>query len=403
MGKRYTQEEYKELVKQRYDGKYIVVGGYTNSLSKVKLKCTQCGTEFDRIASSVLRTRSGVCCPLCDNHLITRSCLIEGVNDLWTTHKDIAAMLKNPEDGHKYSAGSNQKVSFICNKCGHVSNKVIAQVVRYGYSCPYCSDGVKYPNKFMSCLLSLNNIDFDTEYTINNYDYRYDFHFIINDVRHLIEMDGGLNHGCVDLPNMSIEEQNLNDLNKDILATDHGYKLIRIDCKYPDVRDRFLYIKNNIIKSDLRYLLNDLSDETLNKCDNIAANTSLIVEIANAWNDGICSQCELQEKFKVGSQTIRSRLKIASKIGLINGSYESIQKTLKESGIRKRSYTQGCAVMCNETGEVFSSISDARGAGYTTVSAYLNNKIKYSGKLSDGTELTWKRITKEEYEKLRAS
>lgn len=402
-GSKYTQDKFVKRVKEKYNGKYTVVGEYIGYMSPVELMCNQCGVKFTRIASGVLRTRGNTCCPICDKNLITRNCVVKGKNDLWTTNREIAVMLKNPDDGYKYTNGSNVKVPFVCIKCGNVNYKTIAQVVRYGYSCTYCSDGVKYPNKFMANLLSLNNIDYDTEYSIPNYNYRYDFHFVINGDHYLVEMDGGMNHGCVDLPNMTIKDQQANDFNKDTLAENYGYQLIRIDCKYPDNKSRFSYIKDHIINSDLRFLLNDISDNVLNRCDDIAATTSLIVEMANAWNGGVCSQEELQNKFKITSATVNARLKIAVKIGLIDDSYEVVAQTLKESGIRKRSYALSQAVMCNETGKVFPSISAAMREGYTTVGAYLNNKIKYAGKLFDGTELTWKRITKEEYEKLYAS
>ena len=359
--------------------------------------------KFTRVSAEVVENNGHVCCPVCDKNLVTRHGVVKGINDLWTTNPEVASILKNPDDGYLYTNGSNERVLFVCPTCGNIKLKTIAQVVRYGWFCDACSDGCTYPNKFMANLLLFNKIKYDSEYIIPKYQYRYDFHFIVNNQHYLIEMDGGLNHGCVDLPDLSIEEQIANDSNKDYLAEKFGYKLIRIDCIYKDLKYRFEYIKDHIIKSDLRYLLSDLSDETMSKCNNKASNTNYIMEIANAWNDSIYSLDELSKMFNVCKTTIRNRLKTALEIGLVRESLDDVKHKVFESGIVKRSFAQGTPVLCNETGECFATIADAKRSGFTTISSYLNHKINYAGKLSDGTKLTWKKITKQEFENLQTS
>lgn len=403
MARKLTQEEFEQRVQDKYNGKYSVIGDYKKSTEKIALRCNQCGQEFTRVAADVIEVSGHTCCPVCDKNLITRSGVITGITDLWTTNPNVASMLKNPEEGYLYTDGSNVKTVFVCPICGNEKVVTIAQVARYGLSCNLCGDGRRYPNKFMSNLLFLNNIDYDSEYRLSGYQYRYDFHFILNGNHYLVEMDGGLNHGCVNLEHLTIEQQNAIDLEKDLLAERFGHKLIRVDCKYPTLKNRFSYIKTNILKSDLRYLLTDLSEDTLAKCDNKALTTSLVVEIADAWNGGICSVKTLSELFKVCKVTIRDHLENAIKIGLINESHDDVLRKVFDSGVASRAYIRGTSVMCNETGQVFASIADASRAGFSTVSKYLNHKIRYAGKLPDGTELTWKRITKEEYEVLVAS
>ena len=403
MVNRISQEEYERRVQEKYNGKYIVISPYINSVSKVTLRCTQCGNELQRIAVSVTQASGNTCCPICDRKLITQNCVIRGVNDLWTTHKEVAALLKNPEDGYKYTAGSNIKVPFICSNCGNERIKMIVEVVRNGLSCPMCGDGVSYPNKLMANLLKANGIDYDTEYYIPGYKFRYDFHFVINDIDYLVEMDGALNHGTIDLPNMSIQDRNDNDLRKNLIAKENGYHLIRIDCRYTESQDRFEYIKNSIISSELSDLLNDLSEDTFNKCDIVALNTSYIKEVADAWNSGVHSSEKLQKLLKLSRNTIRKYLRNASKIGLIKESDDEITNKLCEAGIESRSFKQGQPVMCIETGEVFPTIAATRRAGYPRVDAYLQNQTHYSGMLPDGTKLTWKKITHEEYLRLKSA
>ncbi len=48
--------------------------------------------------------------------------------------------------------------------------------------------------------------------------------------------------------------------------------------------------------------------------------------------------------------------------------------------------------MCNETGEVFTSFAEAQRKYYCVLSNYFKVNAKYSGKLPDGTKLTWTKI-----------
>ena len=72
-------------------------------------------------------------------------------------------------------------------------------------------------------------------------------------------MDGALGHGKYNkLSKMSSEESKEIDDWKDKQAELHNLKVIRIDCNYDDVSNRFQFIKNNIINSELSNLF-DLS------------------------------------------------------------------------------------------------------------------------------------------------
>lgn len=55
-------------------------------------------------------------CPVCSGRQVQK-----GINDLWTTHPDLAARLLDKEDGFRYSFGSNKKLKWLCPECGDIS------------------------------------------------------------------------------------------------------------------------------------------------------------------------------------------------------------------------------------------------------------------------------------------
>lgn len=390
-----TQEEFEKQVSEKYGEKYSVVGTYINWKTPIELRCNRCNTNFTRIPNNITTIRSNICCPVCDNKSVSNSVVV-GINDLWTTHPDVASMLENSENGHLFSAGSNKKAMFVCPKCHNIDEKSINDVVRRGYSCKYCGDGISYPNKFMANLLRLNNISYNTEFSFKGIKYRYDFHFNAGDKKYLLEMDGGYGHGCVDIDGRSIEQQLIDDEAKDRLAIDNGFEIIRIDCRYKFGEDRFLYVKNSILNSDLFKILHDLSDETLSICNNIASNSSAIVDLSNLWNNGIRSYDDFMEYFHISRPCVRKRLKTAIEIGLIDCDYKHAISEMRITSNKKLAHSKGSPIQCIETGKVFYSIAEAKRCGYTNIDRFLSGESKYAGTLPDGTKLTWKRITKEE-------
>lgn len=194
MGKNLTQEEFVQKVNEKYNGKYEVVGEYVNAKTPIKIKHVECGTIFSMTPNKITTQNRNCTCPLCDGRK-SKSILV-GINDLWSTHPEIACMLKNSEDGYKYSKGSNDFADFICPYCGNIiSSRIYSVTERTSLSCKFCSSGKSYPNRFMANLLKELNIDFKQEYIIHPYKYKYDFYFIINSQQYIVEMDGGIGHG----------------------------------------------------------------------------------------------------------------------------------------------------------------------------------------------------------------
>ncbi len=273
-----------------------------------KYKCLDCGNE-DTIRESNLERGQG--CNCCSGNKIVR-----GINDMWTTNPEMAKMLKNSEDGFNLMKASNKKVDWICPICGDVIlQKTPNQIYRDNrISCPRCSDGISYANKFMYAFLKETDFKVTREPRFEWLPNR-PFDFAIENLKLIIEMDGCLGHGVRDYKgNKDIKGKKI-DLLKEQKANENGYKVIRIDCKYRSVDNRFDYIKNSVINSGLINILN----LDANKIDwlSISCNSenSYVYMACELYNSGMKRTKEIADCLDLTYATIISYLKRGRKYG----------------------------------------------------------------------------------------
>lgn len=280
-----------------YDNLIIKNKYYLNGYRYYDYQCLIDG-YVGKIRESHLKDSVG--CPVCKNKKV-----VVGVNDMWTTNPSLANLLYNKDDGYKYTKTSSKMVDWICPYCGNtIRQQKIANVSCNGLSCNLCSDGIHYPNKFMSNILSQFNIQYHTEYSPDWIKpRRYDFY--IPSMEIIIEMDGGFHY--------KKQNNKLIDEEKDKIAKEHGIKVIRIDCNYDKLENRYEYIKNNV-KIALKTYFNldlinfDLANEYALKsffkqiiemyknnysCENIAKNLHLNIETVKRYltigtKQGLC-------------------------------------------------------------------------------------------------------------------
>lgn len=232
------------------------------------------------------------------------------------THPELVKYFENEDDAFKYSAYYTKSVNMICPICGYKKQQTVELLTSSGFSCPICSDGKSYAEKLMFNILTQLNVDFKNEVS-KKYEgfewaknYRYDFYFNINNHKYLIEMDGHFHDGS---KFHSYKEARFVDENKDNLAYQNGFDIIRIDCRYPNLNQRFEYIKNNILQSDLCKLL-DLTLVDWNIADKQALNSN-IKRAADLFNNGVISTKKIGEILGISRNTVRKYLKIATEIG----------------------------------------------------------------------------------------
>lgn len=226
------------------------------------------------------RHRGGHGCPYCTHN----PKLLVGFSDMWTTNPKLASMLANPDDGYKYTDGSDHKVDWKCPDCYYIiQGKPISFSKHSGVSCPRCSDGVSYPEKLMIALLKELGIFFVYDNTTKwSCDKRYDFY--IPSLNMIIEVHGIQHYEqCFEYyGGRTLEEEQENDCFKHETAMKNGIEnYIVIDARYSKLK----YVKNSILESDLNKLFN------LNNIDwdsiNLEAQKSRNIEILNLWEKGM--------------------------------------------------------------------------------------------------------------------
>jgi hypothetical protein len=271
------------------------------------VKCIKDGWVGTKLEYSLVAKKG---CPLCCHNPIT----ITGYNDIFTTDKWAVPYFKNIEDTKKYSMGSGKYFDGICPECGTLKKISPHKLKHEGFSCPKCSDGFSYPNKFMYNILEQLNVNFIRELSRKTFDwcdkYYFDFYFKIEEKEYIIEMDGGLGHGynSFDKKQDTIDKLIKVDAIKNNLAIENGVELIRIDCNYSG--SRFEYIKDSINNSVLTELF-DLSVIDWDKCDEYSCSTR-IREVCDLWNLNHNANT-IVKITKLSLYTVYSYLKIGSK------------------------------------------------------------------------------------------
>lgn len=231
-------------------------------------------------------------------------------------YPNVAKMIAIPknnlifEDCYNIKPLSQKKYYFKCNKCNTISNKrkQLDLVIRLGYSCEFCSDGISIPNKFMANILKQLDEDFVTElsskeFNGKNYFY-YDFYLPKHSM--IIEING-LQHYEESNRGRSLVEEQMNDLFKYKCAKNHINNYIVIDCRYSKLN----WLKENIIKELSDYF--DLSNVDWKLAWEESQN-SLCMECWSLWNNGFDVN-EISNMIKLSKVTVRNYLHQGNQIG----------------------------------------------------------------------------------------
>ena len=130
----------------------------------------------------------------------------------------------------------------------------------------------------------------------------------------------------------------------------------------------------------------------LKKCD-LASNDNIFRAVLIDLQNGIYDTKVLSRKHKLGESTIRNYINTAIKSNII--SQKAVNQYRFESRKKKISDSKNQKVLCIETNEIFDSYKDANKKYRAALSQYFNKNGKSSGKLPDGTKLTWKKLNED--------
>lgn len=110
-----------------------ITGRYAGANTRLTVRCRTCGYTWDAFPATVLRSCS---CPCCTNRVA-----VTGINDLATTHPQIAAEWNHGRNGEleptDVVAGSSKRVWWRCHE-GHEWQAVVYRRKAGGGICPVC-------------------------------------------------------------------------------------------------------------------------------------------------------------------------------------------------------------------------------------------------------------------------
>lgn len=304
-------------------------------------------------------------------------------NSISMTHPHLVKYLVNPEDAYKYSAGSSKiKLSMKCPDCGFEKKREVIQLIKNGFACSKCGDGVSYPEKFFfSFLEQLLGIYFKTQLSKTTFKwcgkYRYDFYII--EINGICET-GGLQHYEEVKGHhwQSLKDIQKNDKNKEDLARENGIdNYIILDCRKSELK----WIKDSIMNSEpsLPKLLN-FTEEDIDwlKCHEYAC-SNIVKLVCNMWKDGVNNISEISKHTKIGKRAIRKYLKQGTELGWCDYDPEKeLRKNIKALQEKLR-----IKVICLTTREIFDSQKEAKlkyNIQGSSISQCCYGKLKTCGK-----------------------
>lgn len=365
-------------------GEILIIDRFKNKKNcrrEYKYKCLKCGNE-DTMSEYQINNKGN--CNVCAGQKI-----LKGYNDLWTTNPEVAKLLKYPEEGYELTTHSNKRVTFICPDCGKEKNAIVNDITRRKFSCKYCRDSISYPEKYVISLLNQLHLDFKHDCVLNwSGTKRYDFY--IQSLNCIIETHGEQHYddksNWNNCGSRTLEEEQENDRFKEKLAKDNGIKsYVIIDCRNSESE----YIKNNILYSELKQLLN-IKEGDINwlKCEEFALG-NLVKKACDLWNSGIHSSNDISNLLSLNVSTAIDYLKKGAKIGLCDYSKE---KSLKERSdkMRGKNHPLSKKVICLNDGKIFDSIARAEKEYHVSnISQCCNNHYHNVGGISNNNKLVF--------------
>ena len=243
-----SPDKFEELFNQITNNECELLESYKNSKSSIKIRHKVCGTEFSRNTGIILGKKQ--CnCPKCNSNSARQ--LVVGVNDIHTTNSDLEKVLLDKNDAYNYTQFSKEKTWFECPYCKMHIYKQINNVARCGLNCPNCNTSNSLGERIIACILSELRIDYTFQYSPKWIKpYRYDFFFIYDDQKYILEIDGGWHFSDNKLSGQSLEEIVSRDNYKNDKAKANGYNIIRLNYNYKSSDNALDYLRQSISESE---------------------------------------------------------------------------------------------------------------------------------------------------------
>ena len=284
----------------------------TQYKKRYRYTCLKCGWQDGWVEESNLNKGNGCAC--CRGFVV-----VPGINDIATTNPEIVKYLVNQNNAKQYTRGDRDLLTCKCLDCHLIKEISVQDLIRYGFVCPRCGDGMSYPEKVIYSVLEQLNINFITQLSKKTFawcqQYYYDFYLL--DYKIIIEVNGSQHYknkmNFYGNKNTYIRQQEIDNTKKN-LAINNGIKqehYIVLDCSVSNID----YIKKSIEDSILKEMF-DLTIINYDVCNQYAVSSKAIQVIQYYNQNPKISLTELAKMFHCTRATIRSYLYMGNDSGL---------------------------------------------------------------------------------------
>lgn len=341
--RRYIKNKKNENIKH-YKYKCLICGFDGNT------ECYSRGEKMSEYWILEYALMKGVGCLACAT---PSQIIVPGINDIATTHPELVKCFQNGyDDAKRYAIKSNALVNLKCPYCGRLmNNKPVTTLNGNTLTIPCsCGDGFSKGHKYLVSFLKQLDINYEEEVkfdwckfkNLKNDKLRIGFYdFVVEDLKLIIEVDGGWHRKDNLLNRQTKEESAYIDNMKDLLAEQNGYKVIRISDEGS--------LKSNILNSELRYLC---ESKSLNweQCEKFSS-SNMAKQIVDYWNKKKDWETTLDvaKRFNIARATVIRYLNDWRNIGCCNYNpkEEARKGSLKTAKTNKRIFQRKIEVFKN--------------------------------------------------------
>lgn len=323
--------------------------------------CDICGNKVPQAYSNILKGRRNQKdgldkCDKCSSAEIgIKKGIAEESKCIANVNPEFAKLFLNKEDTYRYTCGSNKKADFKCPQCGNeLKNKVIHDMYKRGLSCPKCSDGISYPEKFMMSILEQLNIEYEFQ-KIFQWSHKKKYDFYIPSLNMIIETHGG-QHYKETARGRSLKQEQENDLIKRNYANVNKIsRYIIIDCRNSELD----FVKNSVLNSELSEIF-ELSKVDWLECHKNSF-SSLVKKACDLWNSGIKDTLEISNILDLARTTIIEYLKKGAKIGWCDYDPKEVMKNVYAN--KTTSHNAKAVIQLDMNGNYINEFQSANDAG----------------------------------------
>lgn len=245
-------------------------------------------------------------CPYCSGKIVKA-----GVNDITTTAPWMIGFFDSTAQASQYTAKSTCKIFPRCPVCGRkqTKEKSICDLYYSHTSGCICDSYMSFAEQIIFNLLTQNNIYFIHRATKKELPWaqKYEYDFYLPQQKIIIEAHGAQHyesHGFSTVGGKTLQEEQINDENKQLLAQQQSINYFIIDCR----KSNLDFILKNIEESGLLKTLN-LIVKDKNQLYNNILNT-LKEKLKQLMIEQNFNKTQLIQKLDISSKTLNYLLKI---------------------------------------------------------------------------------------------